>query len=304
MKILLTGAAGFIGSHLLHELIKNGHEVTILLRKSSDTWRITSVLKKTHRIEETELEHYFSSNKPDTVFHFATYYVKTHKPDDVSKMVDSNIRLPSIILELAHQFGTKNFINIGTCFEYSQSLKKISENTPTDPYNLYASTKVAFEKILEFYASQEKMRAITLRLFYPYGEKDNVKVIPLMVKSLLSNEKIVISKGEQNLDYLYVGDIVEACMKSLEFINSDKYKQYEIFNIGEGKAKQLKQIADILNKLHGKELIFCEREYPENDIMNMVADISKANKILNWQPNTSIETGLQNVLEYYKNYEK
>lgn len=304
MEILLTGATGFIGSHLLELLIHQKHNVTILVRKSSDFWRIKPFLTSVEQIDESKLETYFSTTPPQLIFHFATFYTKTHQPKDVGMMIDSNVRLPSTLLELAHQHQTPYFINIGTCFEYQQSTKKISEETIPVPYNLYASTKLAFEHILKYYADQKKINALTLRLFYPYGENDNEKVIPLMIKSVLAQQKLVISKGEQQLDYLYVSDIIDACIKSLKFIQSKQYQQYEVFNIGEGKGKKLKDIAQILNTFAKKQLIFCEKEYPPNDIMQMVADISKAKRMLGWKPNVPIETGLQRVMQYYKTYEK
>lgn len=304
MKILLTGATGFIGSHLLQALIEEKHDITILLRESSNTWRINNWLPKVRKVQESDLRSFFSQSPPETIIHLATHYAKTHQPEDVEKMIDGNIKLPTTLLEFASLHKHTAFINIGTCFEYAPSGFAISECSDVQPYNLYASTKLAFEEILKFYATETTLRAITLRLFFPYGEDDNDKVIPLMIKSILSGKTMTISKGEQYLDFTYVGDIVQACLKSIAFISSNQYRQYELFNIGEGKAKQLKQIATLLNQMSGKELIRCENPYSKNEIMNMMADISKAKKMLHWVPQTSIETGLEKTYHYYTNHEK
>lgn len=304
MTILLTGASGFIGSHVLERLVRDNHQVTLLLRKSSDTWRIVPLLSKVQIIHEDTLEQYFASNPPEMIMHFATHYVKAHQASDVAQMIDGNVRLPSLLLEHAAASRTKYFINIGTCFEYDQSPKSISESSQIKPYNLYASTKVSFESILQYYASHTSLKALTLKLFYPYGEKDNTKVIQLIIRAVKHQQELVISKGEQRLDFTYVHDLVDATLAAMRFLKSSKYQHYEVVNIGTGKGVMLKDIAAFINNMGKQPMVKCEREYIENEIMAMVADSSKAKKLLGWEPRTTIELGLARMWEYYQHHEK
>lgn len=303
MKILLTGASGFIGSHVLERLVDD-NQVTLLLRKHSNTWRIETLLPKVKVVHEEALTQYFASTPPELIMHFATHYVKAHQASDVAQMIDGNVRLPTLLLEHAVRSQTQYFINIGTCFEYAQSADKLSETATIAPYNLYASTKVAFEQVLQYYAANTQLKALTLKLFYPYGEKDNTKVIQLIINAVKQQQELIISKGEQLLDFTYVHDLVDATLAAMQFIQSSKYHQYEVFNIGSGRGTHLKNIAEILNKKGKQPIVKCEREYIENEIMSMIADNSKAKKLLGWQPKTSIELGLQHMWEYYQHHEK
>ncbi len=307
MTILLTGATGFIGSHLLTALIKKRKNKIILLKRTtSSTWRINSLLNKvkTYDIDNVHnIENIFRENSIEAIIHLATLYIKQHSnKEDIVRMNQANILFPSLLLECAEKYKVKTFINTGTLFEYKTSRNKISEESPVEAYNYYAATKLAFEQILKYYNKSSTLKALTLRLFYPYGEKDNAKVIPQIMKAFIREKQLNLSEGRQKLNFTYVGDIADAYLKALTYINSDKYKQYEIFNIGADKVYSIRQIVNIIKHIAKKNIPikFGAFPYNSNEIMYTNCDYKKANKFLGWFPKNDIEQGLQRTYNYYQ----
>lgn len=298
MNILITGGTGFIGSHLLHRLVYLKHNVSVIKSPNSDISRIQNILSNINTfdvVDDSDLESVFAKNGFDAVIHLATRYIKHAKEiKDIRSMNQSNITFPSILLELVAKHNVKSFINTGTCFEYKLSDKKISEEQDINPYNYYAATKLAFENILKYYVKEKNIDVLTLRLFYPYGEKDNKKIIPLVIDSLIKDQALEITYGEQKLNFTYVDDIVDAYISALSFITSKTYSGYELINIGTENVYSIKEVVDILSRIAGKQSnIKLIKPYPENEIMYMACNYAKAKRLLNWTPKTSIIEGLK-----------
>lgn len=304
MNILVTGGTGFIGSHLLSKLVSMHHKIFVIKRKSSNLWRIKSIKQKINLLKIdtfADLPGIFEQNKFDIIIHLAMKYVKRNEDwKDVKEINETNITLPAILLTLAQQHKIKAFINTGTCFEYNLSNSSLSENDPINPYNYYSSTKVAFENILKYFVDKKSIKGLTLKLFFPYGEMDNQKVIPLMINSVLSNTPLELTLGEQKLGFTYVDDIIDAYIKSIEFIEKNKLMDYEVFNIGTDKTTSLKQLSGYLENISGKKgLISFTEPYPSDEIMHMSCNSKRANRILNWHPKTDIIEGLTKTYQYY-----
>ena len=177
MKILLTGANGFIGSHLLERLVES-YDVSIIKRKNSNLSRLRKIEGyKSFNLDEQSLNEIFESNF-DMVVHLATHYRKEHKKEDIEEMIRTNITFPTLLLENMVERNVKYFINTGTFFEYDLSEEALNEDSPISPYNLYAATKAGFLENLKFFSRDHKIKVIDLKLFSPYGPRDNQKFIP------------------------------------------------------------------------------------------------------------------------------
>lgn len=304
MNILITGGTGFIGSHLVNRLVFTKHKIYVLKRPSSNLSRIATFKAKIHLLTADsgkDLDNIFKRQHFDAIIHLAGKYFKHHQSwRDVQEMNDSNINFPSTLLDLAIKHGVKYFINTGTCFEYAPSKRLLNENSPLLPYNYYAATKVAFEQILKYQTSKSNLKSATLKLFYAYGPKDNQKVIQLMVNSLLSKTHTKFTYGQQLLNFTHVEDIVDAYIKSLEYLERKSTKKYESFNIGTDEVISIKKIGSILEKISDspKTLSF-SMPYPPDEIMYIATSFAKAKKILKWSPKTDIIKGLKNTYLYY-----
>lgn len=299
LRILLTGGTGFIGSHLLRRLIGNNHSVIILKRKKSKTDRIQDIIHS-RQISEydiddlNKLDKILLKEKPELIIHLAAMYKRYHSQEDVSEMVSTNITLPTKILDSVKRYGQTFFINTGSFFEYKPKTRASDEQTPITPLNLYAATKQAFEQILDYYAAAKNIKAVTLKLFSPYGPGDQeYKLIPMLIRKINNGEPIDMTAGGQKLDYTYVEDIVEAYILSMKFLEKSN-RRHEIFNIGSGDPVSLKDLAKLIAKLLNKpmKVNFGAKDYAPDEIMYSKADSSKASKFLNWSARHSLESGL------------
>ncbi len=290
MKILLTGATGFLGSHLLPEITKKGYEIIILKRSFSNTWRIEYLLDKvkSYNIDKTDIRTIFENETVDLIIHLATNYGK--KGEKVKNIVESNITFPSVLIETALDNGLKAFINTDT--------------STIDTYSVYSSTKKAFLHILNYFHKEKELKIINLQLEYVYGPKDDdYKFIPYLVKSILNGELMDVSPGNQKRDYIFVEDIVSAYVKAIDLIdNMDN--DFLTFEIGSGKSITLKEVASILEKLCSKKanINWGALGYRKNEIFDLTADITKAKELLNWQPKYTLERGLKKTIEWFKRY--
>lgn len=302
MNILVTGGNGFIGSHLIKKLLLDKHQIIILERKNSSHSRLIDVQNKLifYASENFNIfKKIFKLHKIDLIIHLATCYIKSNpSQEEIETMLHSNIVLPTMLLNSAIEHKVKGFINTGTCFEYKLSDHPLDEKAPVRAYNFYAATKLAFEQLLTQYAQNKKIKALTLKLFYPYGEQDNPKLINHIISSIFHKKDIKLNNGNAELNFTYIQDIITAYLKAINFINSKKYHDYEIFNIGSKQAYSIKEIAQTLKKI-ARSNINIQYKNNSDGINYMNCNYQKAKKMLNWEPTHSLKKGLTNTFQYY-----
>jgi UDP-glucose 4-epimerase len=298
--IMLTGATGFIGSHLLESLLENKYSVIILKRSSSDTWRINHLMNSVnfYDLDKQPLSQIFEENTIDIIVHLAAFYRKNNNVNDIADMVHSNITFPTELLEYGINHGIKGFINTGTCFEYNSFRQPMCENTTESPFNFYAKTKLAFECILKTHSEQCDIN--TFRLFFPFGERDNHKLVPMIIQKALANETIDLSEGLQKIDLIYVKDIVSVYIKAIDRILKKKnHAEYHTFNIGFGYPLSIRDILSIIEEVL-KKRINVNWGAISNDAPIIYANIEKARIFFNWYPLYTPKEGIINTISYYK----
>jgi nucleoside-diphosphate-sugar epimerase len=308
LKILVTGATGFIGSRLVQRLVNEGFTVGITKRKNSDSWRIKDSLSKPEvydlDIRDFDSVHSaFADFKPDAIFHLATYYAVDHKSPEAQLVADTNVSGTINLLEASREFAVRLFVNTSSCFVYKSSKDKLSESMELDPLNLYAQTKILAEQACTFYAEKYGLKSITFRLFPPYGPYDHERrLIPYTIKNLIEGKAPKMTSGEQQWDFVYIDDIVDAYLKALSLYELPI--KHEIVNIGTGNAVSIRNIVSKIQEITGAEL---EPEWGAiphraNELWYTCADIDKAERILKWKPKIQIlSEGLQSTVEWYKN---
>ncbi len=299
--ILLTGANGFLGSHLLEALLSQQYNVVILKRSTSDLWRIEHLMDQvtSYDIDLVPFKTVFETHKIDIVVHLATLYKKVDDSSSIENMIYSNVSFPAQLLEIGVDNGIKAFINTGTFFEYDCSHLPVNEEAKPKTFNYYAKTKIAFESILKTYSEQISIN--TFKLFSPFGELDNPKLMPLIIKNGLSDMPFNLSEGLQKIDLIYVKDIVDAYIKSIDRMTSLSFRpEFEIFNLGSGYPLSIRDIVSIVEGNLGKRINVNWGAPAKNEILVSYADIKKSNEILNWQPTFGVGMGVKNTIEYYK----
>jgi len=296
-KVLLTGANGFVGSHVLNHFVALGWDLVITLRSGSDCWRIQAELNNVAvvNLDEISLERIFVTHKIDCVVHLATLYRKHDHLEELESLIESNLLFPLSLITEAQRSGVRAFINTGTFFEYAQSDEKVNENSERKPINNYAATKLAFSKQLEKYKGQ--MTIIELMLFSPYGPADNEKLVPYIIQSLLNDQSPSLQQSNNQIDLVYVTDIARAYEKAVSQA-IERGLGFERINIASGKSVSVKRVGMLLQKNLSSSV---ECEFGEVDRpVRVEADISKAKSLLNWVPIIPLEQGLENTVSHYK----
>lgn len=286
-SILLTGATGFLGSHILKKLLATNYKIIILKRSFSNTFRIDNDLKnlKIYNLDEINLEKVFEENEIYIVLHTATQYGR--KQESIVDIVETNLMLPLTLLSLSQVYNVKTFINTDTLLD-----KRISS---------YALSKKQFRNWLQFYSNN--MTCINVSLEHFFGPKDDsTKFVTYIIKSLIEEvEKLDLTAGEQERDFIYIDDVVEAFIVIIQNINNQNgFYEYEI---GSGVNIKIKDFilktADILENTTTK-LNFGALPYRENEVMKSHVNLTEINK-LGWSPKTNFVDGLHKTIKLERN---
>jgi len=280
MKILLTGATGFLGSNVLNGLISNAeNHLFCLIRNQSNLERIKNHLDKINlfNIDNEPIENLFANNKFDIVVHCATSYgIKDGNPINT---IESNLILPLKILHYASINNCGVFINTDTILD-----KRI---------NHYSLSKKHFLDWFKSYSSSIKCINIELEHFYgPHDNKD--KFCSFIVDSFFENKKFIeLTPGEQKRDFIFIDDVVEAFRTIIDKLDKI-HNSYTNFQLGTGKTVSIKEFVSMAKKISqnsNTELRFGALKYRKNEVMNSKVDIS-ALKSLGWSPKITLSEGL------------
>lgn len=297
MKILVTGGAGFIGSHLVENLVKSGHSITVLDNLS--TGRIENISHLRNNIKfikcdiskDKDIYKYFKD--VDWVFHLAALadlVPSINKPIDY---FDSNVKGTIAVLNASVKMNVKKFIYSASSSCYGIPKKyPTSENAHIDPKHPYALTKRLGEELVLHWNKVYKLDAVSLRLFNVYGTRSRTSGTYGAMFGVFLKQKIkgypytVVGNGNQKRDFTYVADVVEAMLKAVKIKTREN-----IFNVGSGKTVSVNYIV----KLLGGNYIYIKKRPGEPDIT--FADISRIKKALKWKPLVTVEEGVNLLLK-------
>jgi CDP-paratose synthetase len=288
MKILVTGATGFLGSHLTKSLVNEGYEVIVLKRSFSNTWRISEVLAqlKVYDIDKYSIKQIFQECKSiDVIIHTATEYDRNG--ESYIQLLSSNVSFPLELLETAILYNTKLFINTDSFIH--------KKNYCSTHLAGYALTKQQFLQWMKVYTSFEKIKLINLKLEHVYGPFDNQnKFFPFILKNCLNNvPELNLTLGNQKRDFIHISDVVSAYLIILKQKNEINYyfKEYEV---GRGSSESVRKFVELIHeKTNSKTLLrFGAVPLHENEIMESKANSVELKK-LGWNSLISIEKGIE-----------
>ena len=288
-NIMVTGATGFIGSHLIYELINNQYNVAILCRKESNLDKFKNIINKINVYKSndniSEIIKALDDFKPNCVIHLAAIFNSEHKKEDIDKFIDTNIKYPTKILEAMKQCEIKNFINTSTAWQHYN-------NEDYNPVCFYAATKESFEKMIDYYTKALKFKCISLELFDSYGDNDTRGKLISVLKDFSKNNKVLkMTEGESKIDLTHVNDIVDGYIKAIEFLNNIEYGEHRKYAICTGRLLTLKEVIKIFEEKTGYKLNveWGARSYRKREIM----EPWNRYKILpNWKSKISFEEGI------------
>ena len=299
MKVLVTGATGFIGSHLVRYLLGKGCEVYVIYRQESNLWRIADLVSQVHLISCDLLnignENTLPQIKFDMCIHAAWYAVPGKYLAAQENMIFLNATL-ALAIKL-QELGCEHLIGIGSCFEYDTSLGYLSETSLTKPQHLYSASKLATQLVLEQWAKMAGIKFTWIRLFYQYGAfEDQRRLVPAVINSLLQQQPVQLTLGEQVRDFLHIEDVAAAiyAIAQAELVG--------IVNVGSGKPITVREIAETIGKILGnsKLLDFGAIPYSSSDPKFICANNYRLRQETNWTPQYTLETGLIEVIDWWK----
>ncbi len=302
MKALVTGGAGFIGSHIANALVRKGYEVAVLDDLSSG--------KKENLPDGIEfVEGSITENEivkkavagTDHVFHEAALVSVAEsflRPEETMKV---NVDGTRNILEAALESKIKRVVFASSSSVYGDNDPPMKEVFEANPLSPYAKSKLAGEKLVQEF-NEKGLESVSLRYFNVYGPRQNSDseysgVVSLFIKKMLAGEKPTIyGDGNQSRDFTYVGDVVNANLLAAE----KQGISGEVFNIGTGLSITVNQLEGLLSELTGYEGEPEHAEKRDGEIYESFADVSKAEKLLGFRASTPLEQGLRKTIEWQK----
>jgi nucleoside-diphosphate-sugar epimerase len=299
MRIFVTGASGFLGSYLVADLLERGHEVAVLLRPDSASWRLGEVRGRLNVIPGA-MEHLdglrgpLGAFAPEAVVHMAWRGVAGS--DRNSPVQAANVADTVRLVELAAEAGARIFVGAGSQAEYGPYDRAIREDDPPWPTTLYGMGKLAAGSMAMRLCEEKGLRSAWLRIFSTYGPKDaDYWLIPSMIRNLRSGQHMALTACEQRWGFLHARDAASAFRLATTHTHASG-----IFNVGSPEAPPLRETVMRLRDLvdPGAALGFGELAYRPDQVMILAADVSRM-LALGWKPEVPLDEGLRETVGWH-----
>lgn len=291
---LVTGATGFIGSHLTRRLVMEGWRVHIFVRPRSNLHLLNNLQGKItlHVLNgyTEQICNIMTTVKPDAVFHLASLFLVQHEIKDVEQLIQSNLCFPTQLLEAMANNGVDRLINTGTSWQHF-------ENRHYSPVNLYAATKQALEAIIQYYVETAGLKVITLKLFDTYGPNDpRLKLVNLLLNTARTEQPLLMSSGEQFIDLVHVDDVISAYITAMELLYDQKFTGHKTFSVKTGQFIKIKDFVELFEKIICKKLDirWGEKPYRPREVMK---PWKEGDLLPGWEPRISLERGISDLLK-------
>lgn len=316
-KVLVTGGAGFIGSHVAQFLLERGDDVVIIdelndyydvsIKKGNlDLLRAICPNEKRLRIyigdicDEALMDQIFADERPGWVCHMAARAGVRPSIQDPYVYIHSNIKGTTHLMELSAKYGVKNFVFASSSSVYGGSKSTyFSEDEIVDnPVSPYAASKKACELLAYTYHHLYNLNISGLRFFTVYGPRGRPDMAPFKFIDRVSRgvELQQFGDGSSSRDYTYIDDIVDGVVRAI-----DRPYPYEVFNLGKGSGTSLNEFIGLVQKHVGKEAVIRVMPDQPGDVPYTCADVSKAHRLLGYKSKVPFEEGIRRTAEWYKN---
>lgn len=313
MRILVTGGAGFVGSHVVDRLIRDGHFVVVVddfndfyppkFKEENISAHRAHKSFKLYRGDVSDFKFlsgvFEKEEKFDAIIHLAARAGVRKSIENPALYCRTNIDGTLNLLELAKIYGVKDFIFASSSSVYGKSSKvPFEEEDPADrPISPYAATKRAAELLMHSYHHLFGLNCTALRFFTVYGERGRPDMAPYLFTEAIFKGDAIVQFGDGNTerDYTYVGDIVDGIAGCL-----GKQFGYEVVNLGGNQPVPLKKFIGTLENITGIKANIVQKPMQAGDVTVTFANISKAKRLLGWEPKVHLEEGLTRFVDWYR----
>jgi len=302
MNVLVTGGAGFIGSHLAEALLEAGHKVVVIDDLSTGSRKNVPSKVKFHRVDigSAVVDKIFEKGKFDCVFHLAAQTSVSVSMKNALRDAEVNILGGIYLLRAAGRHGVKKFIFSSSVAVYGEQKSfPARESHPQNPVNPYGLSKLTFERYLSFFGRNHGFQYISLRYSNVYGPRQNslgeAGVIAVFCSRLAGGQKVIIySDGRQTRDFIFVKDVVRANLMALKFKGSGE------FNIGTSKETNINQLYETIAKLNDSDVRANHVSPRAGDQRRSCIAFDKAKRALRWSPKAVLSAGLEETVSYFQ----
>jgi len=300
MKVLVTGASGWVGSHVVRSAVARGWDVYGLVRDPAGSLRWGDAAGRVETVEcdlgdWARISELVRDIGADACVHCA-WYAKPGKyltsPEHVTSLMNS-LKL----FEALATAGCQRFVGVGSCFEFDAGYGYLSEDTPLQSDSVYSAAKTAASTMLAAMAGQSDVTTTWARLFLQYGPgEDGRRLVPAVVSALLRGERVATTLGEQVRDFLHISDVAEALVAVVEA------KFSGTVNIGSGRPVTVREVVETLAEHVGRgELVdFGALPYRDGDPRFICADNSSLLELTGWRPAFSLTSGLADTATWWR----
>ncbi len=298
MKLLVTGAGGFVGSAVAREAAAVGHDVVALVRQGTATTRLPSwiAIDRADLGDGNAVFSVLAKHRPDALIHSAWGGV-TNRTEDAGVRAVQNVNAACMLADAAAAAGVAKLVGVGSQAEYGALAGRVSENQLPAPSSLYGASKLAAMVMMRQLAARVGQSFAWLRLFSTYGPNDNPSwMIPSIVDQMLDGTPPKTTLGTQLWDYLYIDDVARALVAAA---TSDAAG---VFNLGSGKAVTVRFVVEALRDLvaPGMKLVFGEIPYKADQIWHLEGDITALKAATGWAPQVDLATGLERTVAWHR----
>lgn len=323
MNVLITGGAGYIGSHTLLELLQKGHSVSVLDHLVKDKTDILNTVEsiagkfeilKADLRDKTELAHVLSGKTFDCVIHFAAFIEVGMSTKDPAGFIENNVNGTQNLLQALEKINVKNVVFSSSAAVYgTPESTPIPETAKPNPENPYGLTKYLAEEILKCYSEFSGFNAISLRYFNPAGSFEGkigerhfpeTHLIPRLLRHIIDkSHKFAIYGNDYDTpdgtairDYIHILDLAEAHVKTVEYLQG--FKGYDVFNVGTGEGYSVAQIIEAARKITGKSFSVDTHPRRQGDSPKLIANPAKIANVLGWKAKYSLEDIISSAWEW------
>ncbi len=289
MKLLLSGATGFVGTHLTVALRQAGHKLSVIARDGGSL----EFLEREHidyhvfTGDISELIAFVTNGRFNGAIHLASLFLAQHTVEQVGPLIDSNVKFSSQLLEAATKAGVPWFINTGTFWQHYQ-------NAAFSPVNLYAATKQAFEDVARYYLETTTINFVTVKLCDTFGPNDTrPKLFTLWQRAATSGERLDMSAGEQLIDVSYIDNVTDAFARLVELLGAPGAESLRgrSFAVSSGERMTLKELARVFEEVTDTALPinWGARPYRPREVM---VPWEHGEPVPGWQPKVTVREGI------------
>lgn len=300
--VLVTGAAGFIGSNLVQELLRYGAVVHVIIRPGTNLWRIKKLLPGLHLhvVDLTNregLKKTVQEVSPEIIYHLAAQGVSPAFQEH-REILRTNILGTFNLLESTALLDYRLFVHLGGSSEYGTKSGPMRESDCLEPLTFYGAAKAAATLLCQQYARANRRPVVVLRAFSVYGYWESPsRLIPTAIRAALCDRELALTAPGYRRDFVFVEDLVEACLLALRAEKASG----EIINVGSGLQWSNEEVVDLVQVVTGRRINVRVGAYParRSDKAHWVADIRKARDLLGWEPRHTLRAGLEKTVSWY-----